>query len=378
MNNQRAISIYIHIPFCRSKCHYCDFTSFSVGKCQKDEALINRYIDALKSEMSARKDVLRDKSRLISTLYIGGGTPSILSDVSIKKLFDAVYEVFAVRVEDAEITFECNPESITDEKLRVLKGCGVNRLSIGVQSFNDRTLKFLGRVHSSSEARRKIALTMASDFDNINLDLIYTGVPENTSLDEWQKDIETALSFKPRHISVYALSLEEKSLFARRGGICISDDMQKEMYDLAREFLVKSGYTHYEISNFALAEEFECRHNLNYWRRGEYLGFGVSAASFIDGVRYKNTDSIESYINSPSESMVEKETIDSRIALSEKFFLGLRLMKEGVKIEKSDEDLYGDKIKEMLSAGLLHLENDRLKISPEVVFISNRIFSEFV
>jgi len=366
------IGIYIHIPFCRRKCCYCDFVSYSSS--DGENGLFDAYISAVENEFRHRQEKIKDKK--IATIYIGGGTPSILSEDLIQRLFDILRNRVNIS-SDTEITFECNPESITKEKLSVLKNCGVNRLSIGVQSFNDEVLHYLGRIHNSNEAESKIKLARDCGFENTNIDLIF-GIP-GFGIDVWRYDIEKALSLEPQHISVYALMIEKDTDFYRRG-IAISDDLQSKMYEYARKELKAAGYIHYEISNFARRETFECRHNLNYWRRGEYLGLGVSAASYLKGKRFKNTSSLQKYLNSSSESCIvtEEENIDEQLALSEKFFLGLRLLEEGITIGNNDEKIYGAKIRQMSEDGLLIREGRKIRISPRFIFTSNYILSEFV
>jgi len=364
--------LYIHIPFCKAKCRYCDFVSFPVGKCGGGIADI--YIDAIKTEILGLKE--RYGSGIeFDTIYVGGGTPGILPPHLIARLFENLDKNFKIS-QGAEITFECNPESIDDEKLRILKDSGVTRLSIGAQSLNDEILRYLGRVHNSEEIRRKFFAAREAGFDNINIDLIF-GVPGFT-VDDWKKDIENALAlFAPRHISIYALSIEEGTELAKKN-VKIHEDTQRDMYESARKILKANGYIHYEISNFARDKNSECRHNINYWRTGEYLGLGVAAAGYFNGVRYKNTSSLEEYLRSPADLSLEEEIIDERLARSEKFFLGLRLIDDGVKIDSTDEELYGDEIRRLLLSGLVRRENGFLKLSPEAAFVSNQVFVEFV
>jgi len=278
-------AFYIHIPFCRKKCGYCDFVSADYA--DKTTDYTDRYLQALSKEISFHFPL--PTSYFPLTIYIGGGTPSVLSEKQIVFLFKTILaHLTKCASEKIEITFEINPESITEQKLKILKDYGVNRLSIGLQSFNDMILKFLGRVHtvkdflSCYESARKIG------FKNINIDLIF-GIPGQT-VKTWQRTLKCALQLKPEHISTYSLTIEKGTRFFETG-LRKDDDADADMYEFAIHYLKKNGYHHYEISNFSRASKpgFECKHNINYWKNGEYLGFGLGAVSYIKGKRIKNS-----------------------------------------------------------------------------------------
>jgi oxygen-independent coproporphyrinogen-3 oxidase len=275
------LSLYIHIPFCVGKCRYCGFYSTRYSPDRADE-----FISGLKSEAALyRKDFIH---RTFGSIYIGGGTPTVLSPLQLVMLTRVIRESFPID-DNAEFTVEANPSTVTSEKLSLLLARGVNRLSLGVQSFSDEVLQILGRLHTGEQAADAIRLARIAGFRNIGVDLIY-GIPGQTAT-HWEETLGALIALKPEHVSAYSLSLDDGSLFKREaeaGGFTMPDDeVIAAMYESAVETLNNACYGQYEISNFSLPG-YECRHNLNYWYRGEYLGLGPGAWSFMSGTRSAN------------------------------------------------------------------------------------------
>ncbi|MEK7381928.1 MAG: radical SAM family heme chaperone HemW, partial [Elusimicrobiota bacterium] len=305
--------LYVHIPFCAVKCFYCDFAAFSGQKKQ-----VPRYLAALEAEAALLPPVAVD------TLYIGGGTPSELSAGQLCELFTRLRRAYpAARL--AESTFEANPDSLDEEKLSVLAGAGVTRLSVGLQTADASLLKAIGRRHTAADFTRMFRAARAAGITTLSIDLMY-GLPGQT-LDGLRATLDSVLSLAPEHISLYGLQVEDRTLFAKRG-VADDQDLGREMYELAITTLALAGLEHYEISNFALPGR-RSRHNINYWNRGEYLGLGCSAASFLGGTRSSNEDKIAPYISaveSGRRPIAEAETPVGLEALGEEAFLGLRLL----------------------------------------------------
>ncbi|MFN3966205.1 MAG: radical SAM family heme chaperone HemW [Endomicrobiia bacterium] len=366
------LGVYIHIPFCKKKCNYCDFCSYV-----RDENTISLYLDALKREIfyyTSFFSFLIAHSSSFFTIYIGGGTPSLLNCHQLKFLFDSIIDNFDIS-KVCEITFECNPESITKEKLKILKDFGVNRLSIGVQSLNDKILKFLGRVHTKNDFLKKYELARRLGFENINIDLIY-GIPGQT-LNNWEETLKNVVRLKPEHISAYCLTIEEGTKL-KKDGIVLDDDKSADMYEFAVSYLVNYRYKHYEISNFAFPK-YECKHNINYWQNGQYFGFGCSAVSYLNGIRRKNTTDLDLYIETAGEktAVEEIDIYNPEKYLSEKIFLGLR-MTEGIPLTQEIKNKYGQVIDRFINEGFLKLDSGNISLTKSGLFVSNRIFMEFV
>ena len=361
-------AFYVHIPFCRSKCNYCDFVSADYGDKTADYA--DRYLEALVREFSHRLPSTADRHP--TTVYIGGGTPSMLSEKQIKFLFETLLDPASVNLNpDLEITFEANPESITEEKLRTLKTSGVNRLSLGLQSFDDDFLRFLGRAHTKDDFLTAFGLARGAGFKNINVDLMF-GIPGQTFRD-WSESLESAIRLEPEHISVYCLTIEEGTNF-KKYGVVTDDDLSAYMYRLAIEFLKKSGYVHYEISNFSRPGR-ECAHNINYWRNGQYLGLGLSAVSYIDGIRIKNTENLEDYL--AGKLHIDFEKLDDERKLSENLILGLRLT-EGIRLSDTILEKYSSQINNLKNNGLLEQQENILKLTDNGIMFANSVFREFL
>ena len=319
--------LYIHIPFCIRKCIYCDF--FSV---LYDESVAKTYIDALCQELYLKKDF----STTLKSIYIGGGTPSLLPNDCFRQLFNCLRNNFNFS-SSAEITVEANPGTINESKINTMLSLGVNRLSIGIQSFNNDELKTLGRIHSSEDASRSIEIIKKEGINNFSVDLMY-GIPGQT-MDSWHNSISTTVGLSPTHISAYELTPEENTplykLIKSHKINMPDEELILEMYNHAIDYFASCGYEHYEISNFALPG-FKCMHNLNYWDRGEYIGVGTGAHSFINGRRSNNTKDITRYVEDLNNGIIpeiESAKPTSAEALKEFIFLGLRKT-EGININE--------------------------------------------
>ena len=334
--------IYIHIPFCKTKCIYCDF--YSVTK--RDDSIEN-FVDCMVKEIKLNKTRL--KNTTYDTIFFGGGTPSVLTENQLEKILNALYKFYNID-EDAEVTLECNPGEITFEKLSHFRKIGINRLSIGFQSFSEKNLKFLGRLHSSEQSISTFNHARKAGFDNINIDLIYD-IPKQ-KLKEWKNDLFLGTSLEPEHISAYSLTVEKNtalhSMVKNKTVIMPSEEVDKKMFLSTISYLEQKNYIHYEISNFSKKNK-KCKHNLHYWRLEPYLAFGPGAHGF-DGIkRWWNKKSIDYYLNKleNNELPIESEEILSpKDAFNETIMNGLRLI-EGAKIKKLNSYLDMD-IKEHL------------------------------
>ncbi|NLP42437.1 MAG: radical SAM family heme chaperone HemW [Veillonellaceae bacterium] len=314
------LGLYLHIPFCRQKCLYCDFPSYT-----NMEYLYNDYVAALSREIAAQGGICAHHT--VDTIYIGGGTPTLLSNQQIGTIMNSIRLNLNLAA-DAEISIEANPGTVDYHKLVFLKEYGINRISFGVQCFSDRLLSKIGRIHSSSDAVETINMARKAGFDNINIDLMY-GLPGQTTRD-LRHSIETAASLNIQHLSIYGLKVEEDTPFAElqvSGKLDLpNDNDEEEMYDLAAALAPHYGYERYEISNYARLG-FACKHNLKYWRYQPYLGLGVSAHTFWGKERRENTTSVAEYIkavNAGRPAVDFRETITTQNAMAEYVFLALR------------------------------------------------------
>jgi oxygen-independent coproporphyrinogen-3 oxidase len=359
-----SYGLYVHIPFCRKKCNYCDFVSKPA-----EAAAISAYMEALYLEMQ------KYQSLMVATMYVGGGTPSLLSAEQIRDLYAAVRRFFNC-THSSESTFELNPESITDEKLRTLKIAGVNRLSIGAQALQDEDLKYLGRVHTVSDFENAYHAARRFRFDNVSFDLIY-GLPDRT-LNDWKATLQKAVTYRPEHLSLYPLSIEKDTPF-HQTGIKVDDDLQAQIYEWSLEFLSKIGYEHYEISNWALPG-FSSKHNLIYWQNKEYLGLGPAAASYLEGKRWKNCTNIEEYVRRVADGgdiIAEEEEIDEDTRLAEEMILKLRCS-SGVLLTPTLQQRYGEKIERLIGAHLLERKGQNIRLTKRGLLLANQALQEFV
>lgn len=358
-------AVYIHIPFCKTICSYCDFC-----KVFYNEAWVRKYLECLKAEI---EDNYNDEP--LESIYIGGGTPSSLSPKSLKRLFEILHLLNQEQVR--EFTFECNLNDINKELLEIVASNGVNRLSIGIESFHKEKLKYMGRGHTIEEAKEKINLCRSLGFNNINIDFIYGFAFENIKI--LKQDLKQILSLEPDHISTYSLMIEDGTLLKIRDIKRASEDEDTLMYEYICKTLEKKKYHHYEVSNFALKGK-ESIHNLRYWRNLEYFGFGLSASGYIDKIRYTNTKSLTKYLNQDYSG--EKDLLSPRDIMDNHMMLGLRLTK-GIN-KKEFENLYKIKmetaypIKPLIKNGDLVIKKGNIFINPDKLYIMNEILLKMI
>ncbi len=390
------LSLYIHIPFCRTKCPYCDFNTY-----ENIEHLIDDYIASLITELTCWSIYLdlNSKNKTIKSVFFGGGTPSYIAENHIKKIMEVVKTNFNL-LEDAEITIECNPNDLFEEKILSWKNSNINRLSIGAQSFSDKFLRVLGRDHDLLEISQGFLTARSLGFDNLSLDLIY-GIP-GQNIADWKSTIHKALELKPDHISMYGLTIEKNTKFdwmVTEGLMPNPDsDIAADMYEFVEEEMHNNGYTHYEISNWSLPSK-ESKHNLTYWYSQEYIGIGAGAHSFYSGLRFWNVNSPNEYINLLEKKQLiqdnteiqggfcavsEIEDYDDNTRIADQFILGLRLV-EGIDksiFTQSFIDLisrkYEKEIEELIYIGLLEITNTSIKLTKRGRLLANEVFYKFL
>jgi len=378
---RQSIGLYVHIPFCVKKCAYCDFNSYA-----SLEPLFASYVSALAEEMRlliAGWGPLRGR-----TLYVGGGTPTVLPLLLLTDVLAACRANFNVAV-GAEVTVEANPGTVDEGYLAGLRAAGVNRISLGVQSFDDGELRLLGRIHNADQAQQAYHQARAAGFRNVNLDLIF-GLPGQT-VGRWRATLQQALDFGPEHLSLYALTLEEHTPLAgriARGELpAPDDDLAAEMYELAEAELAHAGYVHYEISNWA-RPGFECQHNLIYWRNQPYLGLGAGAHSWSAGCRWANVCVPQTYIEEMTgghQPVAEHEVIGTALEMAETAILGLRLVEEGVNLgafrARFGADfaaVYEREVRELVDLGLLEATPNRVRLTRRGRLLGNQVFQCFL
>jgi oxygen-independent coproporphyrinogen III oxidase len=377
--------LYIHFPYCVKKCLYCDFNSAASDPQAREE-----YPKRLLQEMALRQALLPEPVRA-ATLYFGGGTPSLMTTGQVGSLIDAASRLFQLEPE-AEITLEANPGTLTPEKLAGYRAAGVNRVSLGIQSFDDRLLTRLGRVHTKKEAIGAYQACRAAGFDNLSIDLMHS-LPEQTP-DQWRESLRQGIALSPEHISAYALSVEDDTPFAAlhdAGKLPLPDEeAAATMFETTSEQLQGAGYQHYEISNFALPGR-QARHNSAYWSRASYLGFGAGAHSFWNpdglGERWSNAEDPKVYGEAISQDTLpehDREALTLEQAVAESFFLGLRAL-AGLNLDRL-VDIYGpavlqrqlDEVESLVSQGLLLRKGGLVRLAPQKVIIANSIFARFL
>jgi len=363
------LSIYIHVPFCESKCNYCDFNSFA-----NMESYFGSYVSALVREIAETPE-LQDAN--IISVFIGGGTPSILPSFYIEKIMNALGQYKIAK--GAEITIEANPNSLTKDKLRDYRSLGINRLSVGLQAYQDRLLKIMGRPHTSRDFLTCVNNATSVGFNNISADLIFA-LP-GQSFADWEESLQAVTQANLRHISCYGLIIEEGTPFYDAYE-SIDDELDRRMYYKAVEFLGSRGFSRYEISNFA-QKGFESRHNLVYWERGNYIGLGLSAHSLYDNVRFENTSDLARYIEG-REGRQNITKLSQEDAMAEFMFLGLR-KSAGVSIAEFHKefgvdmfDVYGDVLRRNVENSLLEAGSGTVKLSGIGIDLSNLVLSEFL
>jgi len=366
-------NLYIHIPFCKNKCHYCNFISFA-GK----NELIEPYFSALTKEIAYYLN--KTSNHELETIYIGGGTPSVADFSFYQELFKLLSNLTNIS-QNSEITMEINPATVDFNYLQNLKSLGINRLSIGVQSFDDKILKEINRIHSAKEAEKTVKTALEAGFENISIDLIY-GLPNQTP-ELWEKTLNHALTLEINHISTYGLKIEKNTEFSRNLPKNLPDDeIQSQIYLKTIEILENNNFNHYEISNFS-KKGFESKHNLNCWRNKEYFGFGLSAHGYLDGVRYSNTENLNQYLKSPIKHAYGHQVSEAE-RISEAIFLGLRLI-EGINTEKFKinyginlRQKYSKIIEKYVNYGFMTCENEILKLTKHGILLSNSILADFL
>lgn len=369
--------IYLHIPYCKQKCHYCNF--FSVAHTSHREEMV----PAMMRELLLQKNYLRGE--VVSTIYFGGGTPSLLSSDEIRQLLSGIYELFTVETE-AEITLEANPDDLSPEKIRQLASTGINRLSIGIQSFSDKDLKFLNRVHSAEQAIQCIKRSQDAGFSELSIDLIY-GIPTLTA-EQWNTNLMTALDLQIPHLSSYALTVEDKtplSVMIRKGKMPdVDDTVQLQHFGMLVDLLEASGYQHYEISNFCVPGKY-ARHNTAYWKGIPYLGLGPSAHSFNGSSRQWNVSGITPYIQSINEGKVpfETELLSPSQRFNEYVMTSLRTVWgcDTLKIQEDFGSAWREQLmkdaKPYLDKGLLSFTEHKLQLTREGKFRADGIAADF-
>lgn len=377
---KKDLGLYIHIPFCVKKCEYCDFLSWNAGEEERQQ-----YVAALLSEIESYREFA--KGYRVSTIFIGGGTPSVLLPKQMEDILQKIYEIFELE-RRPEITIEVNPGTVDEEKLQCYKENGVNRLSMGLQSVKDEKLRLLGRIHTYQEFVESYELARKAGFDNISIDLI-SSVPGQT-LQEWKEELETAAAQNPEHISVYQLIIEEGTPFyekyAEHPELLPDEETSREIYLWTGRFLKEAGYEQYEISNYAKPGK-ESRHNLKYWERGDYLGLGLGAASMVRNIRMSNTKDMRTYLercDKPKTMREDVQFLEEPRQMEEFMFLGLRKTrgvskKEFKRIFGREMDMVYEKaLHKCLENGMLLAHKDRIFLSEEGTLLSNMVLSEFL
>lgn len=384
----KELELYLHIPFCVRKCDYCDFLSMPA-----DEDLRRHYVDCLMEEIKQKAELCSEYQ--VTSVFFGGGTPSILPGVQIWELMETLRECFKI-CQDAEITVECNPGTLTRQKLIYYQMAGVNRLSIGLQSAKNQELQKLGRIHTFEEFLDSFGQARAMGFTNINVDLM-SALPGQTQAD-WVYTLNKVLAVRPEHISAYSLIVEEGTPFYKQYGedelrrergeeplYLPSEESEREMYLTTEELLKNKGYARYEISNYALAGR-ECRHNIGYWKLTPYLGLGLGSSSFLEEVRFSNTKDLKTYLSGEDFSQENSAYVflDKRQQMEEFMFLGLRMMEGisrsefqktfGVKLEA----VYGNVLDKLQQQGLLRQQEGRVSLTEAGISVSNYVLSEFL
>ncbi len=378
MEGETGIGLYVHIPFCRAKCAYCDFNSYP-----DLDSLHVDYVAALGQEIAQSPPLS------VRTIYIGGGTPTLLPTHLLSAIIEAIKHRFSTHL-TTEISAEANPGTVSSEKLATLRALGVNRLSLGVQSFIEAELRLLGRIHSAFEAAQAFEVARQAGFDSVSIDLLY-GLPKQ-SLASWRASLEQALALHPDHLSLYSLTVEEGTPLAAavaRGKLPAPDpDLAADMYELAQDMLFSSGFLHYEISNWARTTDLMCEHNLIYWRNEPYLGLGAGAHSWLGGRRWSNSPEPRAYVKqvrSGQHPIAAEEIIDSQTEMGETMMMGLRLIGEGVELARFQErfglDLrtrFADEIQELTHLGLIEHDEQRVILSPQGRLLGNQVFLRFI
>ena len=377
-----SLGLYIHVPFCRRKCLYCDFTSYPINQAQ-----VTQYLRGLEWEIEFYREALGLENTSIESIFVGGGTPTSLMSEQLVRILERLDRSFSIS-KDAEITTEANPGTVNLTYLKKLRAAGFNRLSLGVQSTHQELLSLLGRIHDFGQAREALDQARQAGFSNINLDLIF-GLPRQT-LGQWQQTLADIAMLKPEHISCYGLQLEEGTPLTcsiERGELpACSEEDDLAMFQSAIEILQAKGYEHYEISNFAQAG-YQCKHNLLYWHNREYLGFGPGAHSHKNQARWSNAENIDNYVSllqKGQQPLAEKTSLTVKEQMEETVFLGLRML-QGLNLldfqnrfGSSINEIFAQQIARLVHLGLVKSEDGYLKLTGKGLPIANQVFAEFV
>ncbi len=377
------LGIYVHIPFCKRKCSYCDFKSFS----NIDKINQKKYVDALIKEIQNSQNT---NKYIVTTIYIGGGTPSFINEAYIKDILQAIYKKWEIK-NDVEITIEVNPGTITKEKLEAYKNMGINRLSIGLQSTNNYLLNKIGRIHSYEEFIENYILARKIGFENINIDLILA-LPEQ-NMEDLMQSVKKVINLNPEHISIYSLILEENTELWKKvknkEENLVEDDLEREMYWKSKKAFEAAGYIHYEISNYA-KPGFESKHNKNCWSQKQYLGFGIAAHSYFNGKRFYNVEDLNKYITNIEKNefknniIIEEENRTKEDIAKEYMMLGLRKI-EGVSISEFQRKFelnplfyFRFEISKLQEMDLIEVDLDNIRLTKKGLDLANIVFEEFI
>lgn len=373
-NNEKPFEIYVHIPFCVKKCEYCDFLSF-----RADCALQERYIRALLEEIEGLSSCKRE----VSSVFIGGGTPSVIEPEMLCSVVDKLKRKY-IFTPDVEITIEANPGTLTSNGVKCYKNHGINRISIGLQSVSDQELKMLGRIHTFREFLESYECARKEGFSNINIDMMFA-LP-GQSCESWRNSLRKVAELSPEHISAYSLIIEEGTPFAARKLNLPDEDTEYRMYEDTAEVLKEYGYLQYEISNYA-KKGFVCRHNTGYWERTDYIGIGLGAASLFERERFSNTSDLEEYLqlsSSPERIRRDRERLSVKDEMAEFMILGLR-MTEGVSEKAFAQQFggclmekYGSILNKYRAVGMMENNGDRWRFTRKGIHVSNRILADFL
>ena len=373
------MELYLHIPFCAKKCAYCDFLSFPHG-----EDIQKRYVERLIEEIETASAGFRDTT--VTSVFVGGGTPSILRSREIVRIFETLRNTFNIE-EAAEISMEANPGTVTREKLLDYRKAGINRLSFGLQSADNAELKALGRIHTYEEFLDSYRLARACGFENINVDLM-SALPGQT-VESWLETLGKVAALKPEHISAYSLIIEEGTPFYEKYGeergenLLPDEDSEREMYHRTKAVLKELGYERYEISNYA-KPGCECRHNIGYWTNVPYLGLGLGASSYIDGCRFQNTSDLEDYLNGGAGVRHDELVLTEQDMQEEHFFVGLRMVR-GVSLKHfkdrfgiSVDEVYPGLLERLIREGVAECTGDMFRLTEYGMDVSNYVMAQFL
>ena len=380
----KELGIYVHIPFCKQKCYYCDFISYA-----NKEEKTKEYVKCIQKEIEIESKKYSKDEYEITTIYLGGGTPSYISALYIENIINVIKLNYNVK-DNAEITIEINPGTVNEEKILIYEKIGINRVSIGLQTTNDKLLKQIGRIHTYEEFLNCYKLVSKSKIDNINVDLMLA-LP-NQTIEDLEESLQKVINLKPNHISLYSLILEEGTKLEKMVSENIvklpEEDMEREMYWKTKRILEKNGYYHYEISNFA-KEGYKSKHNMNCWSQKEYLGFGVAAHSYVNRKRYCNTNNIEEYISNIKKGKIENNRtvceIQNKIDEQKEFMmLGLRKI-DGIDIQEFKNKfvenpiyVFHKELEKLVNKDLVEIDLDKIKLTNKGLDFANLVWEEFV